>query len=154
MSFFFTETTKNWTGYLANFPFLWLEWMISFLPIKLGYGWIITFNRIYCLLWCKDLTHWARVTHICVAELTLIVSDNGLSPERRQAIIWTKAWILLIGPYGTNFSEISIEIIIFSFTKMSLKGSPAKWRPFCLGLNELTKAISHITSRWLSARLQ
>ena len=33
------------------------------------------------------LTHWGRVTHICVAKITIIVSDNGLSPERRQAII-------------------------------------------------------------------
>ena len=43
------------------------------------------------------LTHWGRVTHICVGELTIIGSDNGLSPERRQAIIWTNAGILLIG---------------------------------------------------------
>ena len=34
-----------------------------------------------------DLTHWGRVTHICVSDLTIIGSDNGLSPGRRQAII-------------------------------------------------------------------
>ena len=84
------------------------------------------------------LTHWGRVTHICVSELTSIGSDNGLSPGRRQAIIWTNAWILLIGPLGTNFSEILIEILTFSFMKMCLKVSSAKWRPFCLGLNVLT----------------
>ena len=84
------------------------------------------------------LNHWGRVTHICVGELTIIVSDNRLSRGRRQAIIWTNAGILLIGPYGTNFSEIFIEILTFSFTKMSLKVSSAKWRPFGLGLNVLT----------------
>ena len=63
------------------------------------------------------------------------------SPGRRQAIMWTNAGILLIGPLGTNFSENLIEILIFSFTKMLLKGSSAKWRPFCLGLNVLSKAI-------------
>ena len=52
------------------------------------------------------LTHWGRVTHICVKKLTIIVSDNGLSPGRRHAIIWTNAEILLIGPLGTNLSEI------------------------------------------------
>ena len=52
------------------------------------------------------LSHWGRVTHICVSKLTIIGSDNGLSPGRRQAIIWTNAWILLIGPLGTNFSDI------------------------------------------------
>ena len=46
--------------------------------------------------------------HICISKLTIIVSDNGLSPGQRQAIIWTNAGILLIGPLGTNFSEILI----------------------------------------------
>ena len=48
------------------------------------------------------LTHWGRVTHICVGKLTIIASDNGLSHGRRQAIIWTNAVILLIGPLGTK----------------------------------------------------
>ena len=47
--------------------------------------------------------------HIYVGKLTNIGSDNGLSPGRRQAIIWPYAGILLIGPLGTNFSEIVIE---------------------------------------------
>ena len=77
------------------------------------------------------------MTHICVSNLTIIGSDNGLSPGRRQAIIWTNAGILLIGPLETNFSEIFIEILTFSFKKMRLKVSSAKRRPFCLGLNVL-----------------
>ena len=81
------------------------------------------------------LTHWGRVTHICVSKLTIIGSDNGLSPDRRQAIIRTNAGILLIGPLGINFSEILIEILTFSFKKMHLKVSSAKRRPLCLGLN-------------------
>ena len=87
------------------------------------------------------LTHWGRVTHICVGILTIIGSDNGLSTGRRQAIIWTNAGILLIEPLGTNFSEILIGIQIFSFTKMRLKMPSAKWRPFCLDLNVLTAVI-------------
>ena len=83
------------------------------------------------------LTHWGRVTHICVSKLTIIGSNNGLSPTRCQAIICTNAGILSIGPLGTNFSEILIEIHTFSFKKMHLKMSSAKWRPFCLGLNVL-----------------
>ena len=39
-------------------------------------------------------------------ELTVIGSDNVLSPGRHQAIIWTNAGILLFQPLGTNFSEI------------------------------------------------
>ena len=68
-----------------------------------------------------DLTHWGRVTHICVGNLNTIDSDNGLSPDRRQAIIWTNAGILSIGPMGINFSEISMEIQTFSFRKNALK---------------------------------
>ena len=84
-----------------------------------------------------SLTHWGRVTHICVDNLAIIGSDNGLSPGRRQAIIWTNAGILLIGPWGTNFSELLIGIHTFSFKKIHLKMSSVKWRPFCLGLNVL-----------------
>ena len=43
------------------------------------------------------LNHWGRVTHICISNLTITGSDNGLSPGRRQAIIWTNAGILLTG---------------------------------------------------------
>ena len=35
-------------------------------------------------------------------------TDNGLSPVRRQAIIWTNAGILLIWPLGRNLGEILI----------------------------------------------
>ena len=83
------------------------------------------------------LTHWGRGTHICVSKLAFIGSDNGLSPGRRQAIIWTSAGILLIRPLGTNFNEMLIEILTFSLMKMRLKVSSAKRRPFCLGPNVL-----------------
>ena len=84
-----------------------------------------------------NLTLWGWVTHICVSELTNIGSDNGLSPDRHQANIWTNAGILLIGPLGTNLSEILIEIWTFPSKKMYLKVSSAKQRPFFLGLNVL-----------------
>ena len=100
------------------------------------------------LIWyflCSHLTHWGRVTHIyiCVNNLTIIGSDNGLSPGRRQDIIWTNDGILLIWPLRTNFSEILGEIYAFSFKKMCLKMSSAKWRQFCLGLNVL-KHCNHL----------
>ena len=81
----------------------WSMWANS-----LGYLW----DANICLL-----THSSWVTHICASKLTIIGSDNGLSPDRCQAIIWTNAGILLIGPLGTNFSEILIEILTFSFEK-------------------------------------
>ena len=82
------------------------------------------------------------MTHICVSKLTIIASDNGLSPGRRQAIIWTNAGTLLIGHLGTNFGEILIEIHTFLFKKIDLKMSSGKWRPSCLGLNVLRHFLS------------
>ena len=43
-------------------------------------------------------------------------------------------------PLGTNFNEMLIKILTFSFTKMRLKVSSAKWHPFCLGLNVLKRS--------------
>ena len=128
----------------------------------MGYGWLRRYATIFftlmwhpmkasafaikhraCLLYCGkfvhciDLTHWGRATHICVGKLTTIGSDNGLSPERRQASICTNAGILLIGSLGTNFSEILIEIQTFSLKKILLKMSSAKCCSFRLGLNVL-----------------
>ena len=93
-----------------------------------------------------ESTQWGRVTDICVGNLTIIVSDNGLSPYRRQAIIWTNAGLLLIGPLGTNVGEILIEILTLSFKKMRLKVSCAKRRPFCLGLNGLIQSCIDVSS--------
>ena len=98
-----------------------------------------------------SLTHWGRVTHIWVSNLTIFGSDNDLSPDRRHAIIWTNAGLLLIGPWGTNFSEIFIEILTSSFKKMHLKVSSAKRRSFCLGLNVLRVITLWHTHVWITS---
>ena len=81
--------------------------------------------------------YWGRVTYISVSKLATIGSDNGLSPGRRQAIIWTNGGILLIGHLGTYVSEISIKIHISWSKKTHLKVSSAKCRTFYLDLNVL-----------------
>ena len=121
--------------------------LITAWRIVYGWCWFFIHNDVYVnnylawsgspeviKMWC---THWGRVTHICVSNLTINVSDNGLSSGRRQAIIQTNAGILSIGLLATNFNEISIGIQTFSFKKMHFKMSSVKWRPFCLGLNVL-----------------
>ena len=87
------------------------------------------------------------MTNICVANLTIIDSDNDLSPGRHQAIIWTNDGILLIGLLGTHFSEVLIKIHTASFRKKHLKLSSAEWQPFCLSLNELMKLSDR---QWIS----
>ena len=92
------------------------------IQMDLYVGMLLLSNEIWII---HVLTHLGRVTHICVSKLTIIGSDNGLSPDRLQAIIWTNVGLLLIGPWGTNFGEIFIEILTFSFKKMRLKMSSA-----------------------------
>ena len=83
------------------------------------------------------------MTHICVSKLTIISSDNGLSPGRRQAIIWTNAGILSIGPLKQTSVKFYSKIKQFHWKKIHLKMSCAKSRPFCLGLNVLTGKYQH-----------
>ena len=55
-----------------------------------SFGTISVRNMICLISWTDDemvLTHWGRMTHICVSKLSILGSDNGLSPGRRQAII-------------------------------------------------------------------
>ena len=101
------------------------------------HNWVASHLLLFRVKSVWGLTHWGRVTHIYVNKLTIIGSDNGLSPGRRQAIIWTNAGTLLIRTLGTNFSEILGKIHSFSFKKMHFKMSSAKGRLFSLGLNEL-----------------
>ena len=95
----------------------------------------------------RFLTHSGQVTHICVCKLTIIDSDNGLSPERHQAIIWTNARFLLIRPLETNFSEILIEIYIFLLKKKAFENGVWKMasilsQPQCV--NSMSPVGAHI----------
>ena len=71
------------------------------------------------------ISHWVRVTHLCVSQLTIISSGNGLYFGRRRAIIGANAGLLLVGPLGPNFSEILIQ---FHSIKMHFKMSSGKRR--------------------------
>ena len=111
---------------------------LIFLYLHLAY---VGYHLIMCVV-LMTLTHWSRVVYKYVSIATIIGLDNGLSYGWRQAIMWTNAGILLNGTLRTNLSEISIKIYAFSFKKMHLKMSSAKWRPLCLGLNVLNKGMS------------
>ena len=94
-----------------------------------------------CFAFMYILTHWGRVTHICVDNLTIIASDNDSSLGRRQVIIWTNAGILLIRTLGTNFNDNSIDTHAFSFEKMQLNDRQRNGGNFCRGLNALTERL-------------
>ena len=99
------------------------------------------------------LTHWGQVMHIFVGKLTIICSDNGLSPGWCQAIIWTTAGILSIRILRNKLQWNNNQNSLSSCNKIHLKMLSAKCRPFSLSLNVLTHwgrdktdAISHTTS--------
>ena len=90
------------------------------------------------------LTHWSRVTHICVGKLTIA----GSAPSHYL----NQCWNIVNWTLGTNFSEILIEINTFSFKKMHLKISSRRWRPFCLGLNVLNHYWVNVSHMQLHIR--
>ena len=70
-----------------------------------------------------------RMTHDC-ALLAIVGCDKGLLPSRLHAIIWTNHGLCLLGPLGTNFSEIRIKIPESLYKKISSKMLFAKLRLF------------------------
>ena len=152
----FTMFPHEWTMNIATaYFYLWIvcELILKYQPIwrrryqckMWNLSWIVPFS------WC-----WAINTlrpsdaYIFVGNLATSGSDNGLSPGRHQAITWTNAGILLIGPLWTHFSEILNEIPTFSFKKMRLKVSSAKMsailsRPQCVEVRNAIGAM--VTSK-------
>ena len=73
---------------------------------------VITHNMILL-----SLTHCDRMTHICVGKLTIIGSENGLSPRRRQANIWTNAGSFLIESLEQTSMKYQSEFKYFHWRK-------------------------------------
>ena len=67
---------------------------------------------------------------VCVDILTIIGSDNGLSPGQRQAIIWTNDRILSIRPLGIRNSYIFIQE--YAFEKVFCKMGVILSQPQCV----------------------
>ena len=103
------------SAYLA---FVWVFLSPRTVPLPCHRRW--PWPSLFFVAGCRS-THWGQMTHICVGQMTRISSDNDLVPEQRQAIFWTNTGILLIGPLGTNFSEILIEIQTFFLNMIHLK---------------------------------
>ena len=97
------------------------------------------------------LIHWGPVTHICVSKLTIIGSDIGLSPGRRQATIWTTAWMFIIVPNKVQWNLNQNSYIFFqenAFENVVLK--MASIFKYGLGLNVSGMYTACITWNWHS----
>ena len=136
--------------YIYKYIYIWSLWSTPYACVD---NTLMPLPCFICLIYLTrdtvsqpltELTLWGRVTHTCASNPTIIGSDNGLSPGRRQAITWTNVGILLIGPLGTNVTEMVIEIHTFSFKQIHLKMSSGKWRSSCLGLNVLNRCVNYL----------
>ena len=76
------------------------------------------------------LTHCNLVTPYGVKNLGNFGPDSALSLIRYRVITWNNRDILLIGPIGTNCSDIPIKLPTLSFKKMHFKRSAAKYQPY------------------------
>ena len=95
------------------------------------------------------------MTHACVSKQIIIGSDNGLSPGRRQAIIWTNDGILLTWLLGTQTSvKIESKFTHFiqenAFENVVWEMSATMSRPQCDISNErkLRYPVPCLTCHW------
>ena len=95
------------------------------------------------------LTHFPLVPHICVRELGQYWFRWWLVAYSASSHYWNQCWVIVNWTLSTNFNEIWIEIQHFSFMKMHLKISSAKWRPFCPGSEELMLRMSPLLTSLL-----
>ena len=111
------------------------------------------------------LTHRGRVMHICISKLTIISSDNGLLPGRRQAIIGTNTAILFIGPIGNKLQwnlnqnlyifiqENAFENVIWKMAPIlsQLKYVKKEWHlyPRMISIFHIICDLHALTATWL-----
>ena len=101
----------------------------------------INFSRIYSGL----LINLPKCRIYASVNWVIIGSGNGLSPAHDQAIAWTNARLFSNELPGTNFYEIQIGILPFSFKKCIWKCRLPKWLSFCPG-----ELIQWFNSLWPS----
>ena len=94
----------------------------------------------------STLTHWGQMTHICISKLSIIDSDNGLSPGRRQAIIWTNVGLLLIERFGTKLWNIPLKNLYLKVS--SAKVAAILSRPQCVTSKETLFSSKHQWPSW------
>ena len=124
---------RTWSFYKVQFDIQ--EIMNTLLSIQWCNKWGVWQLHILIYHKCVRLTHCGPSTLIRVSKLTIGGSDNGLSPGRRQAIIWIKARILLIVSLGTNFTEWNLNknpYIILHEMYLKLEMAAILPRPQCV----------------------
>ena len=110
-------------GFLTCLYFIIYHYFIIYLYfVKRMSTWYYT-----CIYLCWINCVWVWVTHKCIIELSIIGSDNVLSPGRCQAIFWTNAGILLLHTLGVHLNEILIFLKENAVCKIAAISSRPHW---------------------------
>ena len=88
------------------------------------------------------LTHWGRVTHICVSELSIIGSDNGLSPNHYLEQCWLIFNWSLRNKHQWNFDQNSNIFIEANPFQNVWKMAAMLSRPQCV--NKMLPYVNYI----------
>ena len=91
-----------------------------------------------------SLTRLPLVPHIWVSESGQHCFRKWLAAYSEPSHYLNQCRFVVNWTIRTNFSEILIKIQNFSFTKMHLKISSAKWRQFCPGGDEFIEPITNL----------
>ena len=82
------------------------------------------------------LTYLGLVKHLWVNKPNTIGSNNGLSSDRHQAIIWTSAKIIIDKNWTvSNNLQWNLNRNLYILVKENAFENVGKWRPFYIGLN-------------------
>ena len=131
----FTDDISNTFSSMKDFVFLFEFHLSLFLRVNLqwasigGLGNGLASNRRQVITWTN--TNPVNSSPPGAAYMrqwtgSSLVQVMAWGSVRRQAITWINAGLLSIGLLGTNFSEIWIWILSYSFTKIDLKMSSTR----------------------------
>ena len=91
--------------------------------------------KVICFSPCVDIAYkWLKYPLICLSRLDCCNRRNSVEAKWILSMTELNSWSQdPLSLYRIKF--VLINIHTFSFKRMHLKMSSAKWRPFCLGPN-------------------
>ena len=106
-------------------------------------------GKVTCTKLQQNTTKRGGVTHIRVSTLTIMGSDNGLSPGCHQAIIWTKCrnivnWILRNKLQWNVYRNLYICVQENAFEIVVMKLTAILSRPQCVNTHNSWDVPCHL----------
>ena len=105
------------------------------------------------------LTHWGRVTHIRVGNLTTIGSDNGLLPGRRRGHYLNQCWIIVNWTFRNKLQwnlnrNSNIFIQENAFKSVVCETAAILSRPQCVNRNKTYSKSSDLHRAYIFSNVE